>query len=372
MRKSTRRLIFYSLVVLFIFVTPFFILFALGYIPNFTERTLEARGGIFVKSNARNLSVFLNNAFIKETSLLTGGALLTDIPPGEYLLRLEHAGLAPWSKTVWVEAAKVTEFRNIILTPQSPTVATSTKSEQTAITAHLERMKKKTDAKPRFVLDKKNNLIDRTGTSTEIVAPNVHSFMEIDDSILFVDTNGFLAQFDIATNSTATIGRPGFLLTEDPLTFIHSPNRHIAIRDASGGIFLLDYTADPPFITTTSGPIREIVFSHEDSKLLLIGDNGIDLLWLSDNQHQPFQTKGTRETILKLKSPIRETTWFYETGAHAVFRTDDGVYLIEIDGRGGRNTAELTSGKIAAVVTVPEIPHAVFFKKRKLWYSVTP
>ena len=135
MLKRTRRKLFYALALIFLVGLPILISFSLGYTFNLTSRSVEKSGGIFIKSRTSRLSIFLNNNFIKETSLISGGAILTRIYKGTYLLRIEKAGYRPWSKAVIVEPEVVTELRNILLVTHPLAVATTTQKEISAFLA---------------------------------------------------------------------------------------------------------------------------------------------------------------------------------------------------------------------------------------------
>lgn len=372
MTRARRRLLFYTLIAVFIVIAPPLIFYSLGYTFNIFQARIEQTGGIFVKSKTPRLSLFLNNAFIKETSFFSGGALLTSVTPGTHLLRLEKQGFNPWSKTVEVEPTVVTELRHILLGPNPALIATST-PEEIALLAPLENpsltgiagaKNKSSD----YRTDKKGNLIrqDAAGTSTP-VASNVHSFNILDNTVWWVDKNGFLARLEEDGKTITTLGRPGFYLNKKPVEILKSPSGIAVILDSSGGLFLVN---DEGRITPLDGGVSALRFDSKGEKMLLQKEKSIELFWLQDYSYQPFTKKGTRQVILELSTAIQGVTWYYGDDMHAVLRTREGIYMTEIDGRGGRNTVELVSGKTDELRTVPEIPNAIFFKKENTWFKV--
>ena len=359
MRKKSRRKLFYLLLALFLIVSPLLIAYSLGYNFDFFKGRVGKTGGIFIKSKTAGISIFINGTFEKETSLFSGGALLTDIAPQTYLLRLEKEAYQPWSKAVAVEPSIVTEIRNILLLPRPVTYATSTAKE---IALFLEK-----NPPAKLLIDKKDNLIRPEGAAKKILASNVNSFAEFEEYILFVDKNGFLAKMDPATNKIETLGRPGFYLNKNKMTFVKSAGGAIAILDSSGGLFLLESDNK---VSALKGGVKKISFDGGGHKLLLTKEQSVEILRLQDNPEQPFQKKGAFEEILKLDSPINEASWFYADNAHIAIRTDAGIFFTEVDGRGGRNTAELVSDKINELLTSEKIPDAVFFRKGKIWFKI--
>lgn len=350
----------------FIVLSPLVIAYSLGYTINFSTRTIEQRGGIFIKSKIPRISLFLNNEFRKETSFFSGGALLTEIPPGTHLLRLEKENYHSWSKTITVEQARVTEIRNILLAPLRLATATATRDEIALLTPA-------TSTPSRTLrLDKKKKLVEdhvvNNRATTTILAPSVNSFANIKGMIFFIGETGFAAK--IGENGiTETLGRPGFFLSRDtPAQFFLSPRKELAILDAGGGLFILGEGTNET--KPLDGGVKEIAFDTEGEKLLIVKERSIEIAWRADNEYQPFQKKGTLEQILALQTSFLNASWHFEDDAHIIIRTNDGIYLTEIDGRGGRNTVELFSGKTSEILTSLGAPNTIYFRKENTWHRI--
>lgn len=360
--RQTRRLFFYILLLVFILIAPLLIALSYGYRLDFVTGEVARRGGIFVKSRTSGLSIFLNGDFVKETSFFSGGALLPEVPRGVYLLRIEKQGFQPWSKTVEVKPALVTELRRILLTPRPLASATSTRAD-------LALAEKGDQPEENFAVDRKNNLVRKTATSTEVLAANVYSFSRVDDNtVFFIDKNGFLARLALPGNIVETIARPGFFLQENvQAEFLHSPLGELAILDGSGGVFVLNTSGA---VTPLSGGVQDMSFDGRGEKILLVKEQEIEIVWLRANTYQPFQPAGTKEKILELDGKITAARWFYGDDAHIVIETKEGVFFTELDGRGGRNTTELVTGKVDRIATVPELANKIFYKRGKTWYTL--
>lgn len=363
MRLKTRKKFFYLLLAAFIVLVPMVIAYSLGYTINFSTGSLEQRGGIFIKSKIARISIFLNNEFQKETSFFSGGALLIEIPPGTHLLRLEKENYHPWSKTIAVEQAAVTEIRNAILIPSPMITATATRDEITILTTATSTHSRK------LRIDKKKNLVEdhmlNGRATTTILAPSINSFADVKGTIFFISETGFAAKLN-ETGAIETLGRPGFFLSPKiPAQFFISPLGEITVLDASGGLFILEDGNNE--LKPLAGGIKTIFFDTDGEKLLIRKEQSIEIMWRQNNEYQPFQKKGTVEQIIALQEPLLDARWYYEDDAHIIILTRDGIYFTEIDGRGGRNTVELISEKTDEILTSSGNPDTIFFRKEKLW-----
>lgn len=121
--KSTRRKIFYGMILLFAGIVPLALLYSRGYIVDVRRRGLVATGGIFVKTVQPGTKVYIDAEFSKETAFISHGALITNLLPRRYTVRVEKDGYRPWQKVVRVSNEEVLEFRDIFLPPATVTPA---------------------------------------------------------------------------------------------------------------------------------------------------------------------------------------------------------------------------------------------------------
>ena len=284
---------------------------------------------------------------------------MTELKPRTYLLRIEKERYHPWFKTVAVEKSLVNEYRNIVLVPYATSISHATSTKEEIIRIFL----LPADSQA-FSLDKKNNLIDKNGG---VLAPNIHVFSKKDDTIYLIDKNGFLGRYHMATGIIDVLGRPGFYLAEKNFRFIFSPQNDLSIIDPSGGLFFL---LSGETLEVITGGVKQARFDSESNKLLVIKENQLFVRWIRPNTAQPFQKEKEEDLIIELNTKILDAAWFYETSAHIAIRTAEGIFLTEIDGRGGRNTAEIQSGKTEELSTSPLAPNAIFYRKEKTWFRV--
>jgi hypothetical protein len=364
MAKTTRRTIFYLFSTVFAVITPLIVASSLGYRIDFNLTRIEKTGGIFVKTHQTGIAIFLDGGLAKKTSAIFGtGALLTDISPGIHALRIEKESFLSWQKTIEVKGGIVSEFRDILLAPAPLTAATATSP------LPLSR-----PAAPReqggFELNARHHLLRKTETGFQKIAEGVNSFSFIGNTLFFVDKNGFLAREDLSTPryNVEILGRPGFFLSENkPVLFHESPQKTVFLLDASGGLFMLN---EKNAIEALTGGVKNIRFDAAGNKALLVKEQSLDILWLKDNPHQPFQKKGVIEQILSLDKTLKDAQWLPKDYAHLVYRTPSGVFIAEIDGRGEINTISLTHDPVDEIFTSPLSPDVVMYRRGKTWFRI--
>lgn len=365
MTLRTRRILFFLLLAVFLVLAPLMVVYSLGFTIDFKKKVLVETGSVFLKSRTPQTSVFLNGALAKETSFFSGSALLTGITPGTYLIRIEKAGYQPWSRIIAVAPSLVTELRNVLLIQNRIDIATSSSLE-------LDMLKNATSSpiKSQLTLSKQGVLTERVGRTRLTLASRVRSFEVVHNRIYVVGAKGVLERINPVSGENEVLGNPGFSLgLESSIRFVGSPNNDVALLDASGDLFL--YQNGQATFATLSRNVENPHFDLTGQKILFIKRQDLRMLWLEDNRYQPFQKKWTEERILRISSPIRDAAWWYGDNAHIAVRTDDGIFLTELDGRGGRSTVEIYPNPVDEIVTTPDAPNSIFFRENKTWHTIT-
>lgn len=113
---KTRRLLFYSLLVLFVMAAIFAIFYAVGFRIDFENFLITETGGIYVKSSPVDVHISLDGGEVKnEAGILDSGTLIDDLSPGQYTLQITLDEYSAWQKQVEVLPSAVTVFDSITL-----------------------------------------------------------------------------------------------------------------------------------------------------------------------------------------------------------------------------------------------------------------
>lgn len=128
MTKHTKRVLFYSAVVIFIFLSYVIILYAQGYKYSFSEGKFFRTGSIFVKAN-EDAKVYLDNKFLNSTSFFGNSYTISGLLPKQYTVRLERDNYSFWQKKITVEEGLVNDYSRIMLLPNSGEAKDNIKKE---------------------------------------------------------------------------------------------------------------------------------------------------------------------------------------------------------------------------------------------------
>lgn len=120
MKRKTRRIIFWLLVFLFAAATPAIIGYSIGYRFDWETKKIVVTGSLFIKAKPSQARIFLNEKLKKETSMIWNSALISNLKPKNYDIRVEKDGFWPWRKNLSIKPELVTEARNILLFPKEP------------------------------------------------------------------------------------------------------------------------------------------------------------------------------------------------------------------------------------------------------------
>jgi hypothetical protein len=119
----TRRLILYSLLVVFLIAGTGLVYYAQGWRLDFKTFTLARVGGIYVRTFPPEANIFLDGKTIKNKSgLIQSGTLISNLFPKNYHLTLTLAGFKSAERNVTVKPSLVTEVDKIVLVPATTTL----------------------------------------------------------------------------------------------------------------------------------------------------------------------------------------------------------------------------------------------------------
>ena len=119
MSIKTRRFLFYSLVILFLFLGTFLTFNSRGLRVDWKTFQVEATGGIYVSSVPTKAQIKLDGEDIKnETGILQQGTLIDNLLPGEYVLSVSLQEHFSWERSVDVKSGTVEVFDSIVLIPE--------------------------------------------------------------------------------------------------------------------------------------------------------------------------------------------------------------------------------------------------------------
>ncbi|MFY9461580.1 MAG: hypothetical protein WAP51_00050 [Candidatus Sungiibacteriota bacterium] len=416
--KAKRRIIFYLVVLLFLVITPLVALYSTGYKFDLKTRQLLPTGGIFIKTNQAGFKVFINGELAKQASFFSNGALVIDLKPDLYLVRIEKEGFKSWQRFVHVSGESVSESRFIMLFPEkipekeildlsrrgltidefsilekSPWVAIRVNERKQLIylfdrdTGALDAVESFADSRwdysgRRLLVERRNptrwavvNLSSdkireekiappkKMGTITgmDFVAGSPNEFLALnsegellrfnkvsgefssvlsdinvfvvnDARLWFIGKNGFLASADLDGKNPENYGRKGFYISDEPVQVEASSGGGVFFIDSGGGFFVQE--ADDPEIVPIAGNVRSAALDAEGEKIVFCTDHDVNVMWLKDEQRQPFRKAGGREKIITLSGEeLVACDWWGPDEENIVFYAGKFIGVVDIDTR---------------------------------------
>lgn len=106
-----RRLLYLSLIIIFLLITPIFILYTLGYRYNFDQNKLQKTGALFLRSKPSGAAIYLNN---QRLGIVTPNKI-SGLLPKEYQIKIEKEGYEPWQKNLSIVSTQTTFAEDIYL-----------------------------------------------------------------------------------------------------------------------------------------------------------------------------------------------------------------------------------------------------------------
>ncbi|MEK7110345.1 MAG: hypothetical protein AAB867_00625 [Patescibacteria group bacterium] len=119
-----RRILFYSLVLVFVFAGVGAALYAQGWRLDWGTFAANKVGAIYVRTAPTDADIFLNDKPIRRTfSFFQTGALVNDLFPKDYRLTITKDGYEPWRRRLTVKPAVVATAKYAVLIPKNSTIA---------------------------------------------------------------------------------------------------------------------------------------------------------------------------------------------------------------------------------------------------------
>lgn len=116
MQNTSKRIFFWTLVVLFFTTTPLIIFYSLGYRFNTQRGIFVFTGSLSIKSNPQNVEIYIDQKLEnKSLNRLNNSYHVGGLKPGEHLVEVKAPGFSAWSKKITISSGTSTEFWNVIL-----------------------------------------------------------------------------------------------------------------------------------------------------------------------------------------------------------------------------------------------------------------
>lgn len=317
MTRLTRRVIFYSLFLIFVITTPLTIFYARGYSFDWRTKSLVQTGGFYLKSLPADANVIIDGKNKKTTP-----RLISRLIPKNYAVSVTKNGFSSWQKNLTIEPQLVIEARNIILFPKNIVPEKIAGNVTSTIADFL--------ASPQSLL-----LRQEAQNSASTSA----GWLNRGNDIFYLDgTNFILYRRDLGGFIKEQLSRESL----PPNTYLLSAsanNRFLALSPQND-LYLLNNESD--VFKLIYSQVKEAKFSGDNKKILIRTANEFWVLYLEDILIQPYKKTGDKELVTRFSQPITQAI-FYPDNEHLAFVVGDQIKITELDGRDQRNTIDFIS-----------------------------
>lgn len=316
MTKTTRRILFYGLVAVFILTTPPTILYAMGYSFDWQKYALVQTGGLYLKSIPSGAQIAISGKNENTTP-----RLVSRLRPGPYEITISKNDFYPWQKTLEVLPELVTEARNITLFPRQMQKELLADNVTSTIEYYLNSPSEK---------------------EKEILAQNIASstagWLLKNDNIFYISKANFiLYRTDLSSSVKEQISREP-LSPDSAYQPVSSDGKIFATLSSKGTLAWLNN--ETGIFETLDSQIKTAEISSDNKRIVYSTDNEIWIFYLQNILIQPYKSAGEKELVTRYAQKISQVI-FYPDNEHLAFVVGNQIKIIELDGRDRRNTVDL-------------------------------
>ena len=280
MTRTSRRILFYCAIAIFVGVSYIVLVYAQGYQYSFSEGRFIRSGALYVKANT-SADVLLNGKLKTSTSLLSNSASIGGLAPATYVVSVQKAGWSSWQKKVTITAGFVEDFNHVMLLPQ-------------------------------------------TGQDKENVKQEIHD-------LLYPPVASPSATPTPTKSPSPTPKKTGKPSPTPSPTPLPTPDMTKPYYMDKGSL----YVTQPDGTAVRIAGNVTAVASDDGQKLAWFSDGQLWVYWLTDTNYQPAHHAGDVALVAHFAYPIKAIHWFRDNDHIAL--DAEGLKVIEIDTRPGLN-----------------------------------
>lgn len=285
MTRTTRRILFYCAIILFIGTSWVVLLYAQGYKYDFSQERFVRTGAIYIKANT-SAQVSIDGKNRANTSLLSNSVSIGGLLPTTHTISVQKTGYSSWQKKATIIAGFVEDYTHVMLLPQTGQDKEDVKKEiydllypAVTLISPTPKLTPTPQPSPKATAGKTKP------TPTPSPTPNTSGPYYLDHGTLFVNQE----------------------------------------NDISG------VTGPVQIASNVSSPI----ISDDNQKLAWFSGGQLWVYWFVDTNYQPVHHAGDIALVARFNYPIKAAQWFRDNDHIAL--DVNSLKVIEIDTRPGLN-----------------------------------
>jgi len=120
MTYRTRRILFLSLLILFLVTATLTVFYSLGWRFDWRTKKIIQPGIFYFKVWPRSVEIYIDGELKEKTDFFFGSTLVENLLAKEYKIEIKKEGFHTWEKILEIRKREVTEAKNIVLIPENP------------------------------------------------------------------------------------------------------------------------------------------------------------------------------------------------------------------------------------------------------------
>ena len=366
MKAKTRRILLLSLITLFLLITPYLVLYSLGYRIDFKNIKIVATGGIYTRVQPSQVEVIINGDISNSTGIFSNSVFVQNLLPGQHSVFIKKDGYYDYQKKLVVKEKEVTKLENVILFNKNfgfEKIPGSTDQFLDLKAKPIERYIIVSGSLYYFDNAPENAQLSIMQRNTPLIK-NVVSFKVSNNSIYWLGKDGILNKSNLEGKDTEKISTKAIAIKSKTLYSIEVFSQDIFLKE---GANLLRLNESSKSFESFYTSVKDLRLSPDGHKLVYYNDNEIFLYFM---QNLPI---GEENNALLEKSLDKISEVYWLNNDYIIYNTTNNVVISEIDYRGNINkifiegNVLLANGESQGI----EKPEIFYDQRSKTFYILT-
>ena len=283
MTKKTRTILFLVCLFLFLLIAPSAVFYSQGYRIDFENKKFTQTGAFYFKVLPKSVEVYLNGKLIKKTDFFFGTALIENLLPKKYQIKIIKEGYHSWQKNLEIKEKQVTEAKNIVLVPENPKFVVLSTDE-----------KEINDILYKLKAEREKNKIERPPALLDETLNTTSSYQVVRENVFWLSKEQHFYRKKLQVNTQKE------LIAQNIKSFEISPD------------------------------LKKIVYFN---------NNEVWITFLEDELGQPQKKAGDQLLVARFREKIGQVFWY--TSHYLIFNVENKIKIAEIDDRDRINIVDL-------------------------------
>ena len=331
MTKKSRLIILAGSALLFLIITPYIILYSLGYKVNFKTFNVVTTGGIYVRALPSDTDVFIDGKLTDTKGIFTQTVFVQNLLPELHTILIKKDGYFEYQKTLPVKEKSVTKLEHVQLFKKNIDFELLTDATKSPFT----------EPTPKDLYVVKNNnlylavLPTIPQTQATLIIKNIIAYKVSDNTIIWLGLDGFLYRSDLDGKNTEKLTQINIQINKKNTYEIFSLNKNIFLKENTT---LSQLNSTAKFFETFFDPVNNVKLSPDGKKIIYYNDYQVFLSYLDITAIDP--PLPNNEALLN-NFPEKISDVFWLNDDYIVVGLPNKIVITEIDVRGNINSIEI-------------------------------